>query len=338
MTRAWGMLYLPYQGANMIAESRFVGNWVSDHTCGYSLEDLKRKPMTFLHAYIDDSASDSGDQRLYFAGYINSAHNWRLFTDAWDDELKSTPSISYLKMVEASNRRGEFRGWKEEDINNKLKGFARVIRHFQPISFEFSASRKAFSDLLAPHSPRNLSDPYFACNFGIVSMLSRYYANAGSKIPIEFIFDQQDGVDASVDLFFEEMAQNLPKRARHLIHNKPLFRNDKAVKPLQAADMLAWHLRREHEDATLLKRELTSLIRDQETHLVSGIPDETVAKWSESLRQLPGLQQLRTKNQWSKFRRHLIEQKNLGYVPPYGSTWKNLLYRARKGLSRFIAP
>jgi hypothetical protein len=332
------MLSLPHQSANIDIESRFVGNWVGDHTCGYSLDDLRRKPMAFLQAYIDDSASDAGDRRLYFAGYINSAHKWRLFTDAWDDELKSSPSIKYLKMVEASNRRGEFKDWKEKDVNEKLKGLARVIRHFHPMSFEFSASRKAFADLLAPHSPRNLSDPYFACNFGIVAMLSRHFAQAESRIPIEFIFDQQDGVDTSVDLFFEEMVKNLPKSARRLIHNKPRFQNDKDIKPLQAADMLAWHLRREHEDALLLKRELTGLIRNPEMHLLSSIPDETVAKWSALLRQIPGLEQLRTKRQWQKFRRHLIEQKALGYVPPYGSAWKNLLHRARKGLSRFVAP
>ena len=39
----------------------------------------------------------------------------------------------------------------------------------------------------------------------------------------------------------------IPKRARRLINGKPTFESDAQVLPLQAADMLAWNLRREHE-------------------------------------------------------------------------------------------
>jgi hypothetical protein len=70
-------------------------------TSGYASPHREEKPLAFLQAFIDDSASETGDQRLFMAGYITSAETWVHFADAWAKELKSAPPISYLKMVEA---------------------------------------------------------------------------------------------------------------------------------------------------------------------------------------------------------------------------------------------
>jgi len=49
------------------------------------------------------------------AGYLNRANEWRLFDDAWAEELSAKPSIEYLKMVEANGLRGQFGGWSAGD-------------------------------------------------------------------------------------------------------------------------------------------------------------------------------------------------------------------------------
>ena len=55
-----------------------------------------------LQAYVDDSASDQGDQRLFLAGYINAADRWIRSSDAWAEVLRDPPAIGYLKMSEAN--------------------------------------------------------------------------------------------------------------------------------------------------------------------------------------------------------------------------------------------
>ena len=205
------------------------------------------------------------------AGYLNRANEWRLFDDAWAEELSAKPSIEYLKMAEANGLRGQFGGWSAGARDEKLRGLTRVIRHFKPLSFEMSISREQFYRLVKLVSPRGLASPHFQCTFGVISIVSRFAAEHRGNVPIDFIFDDQEGVSSDVALFFDEMIRSLPRRARRLINAKPTFRNDIEVLPLQAADMLAWHLRREYETclspATL---PMADLLRDERGHLMSA--------------------------------------------------------------------
>jgi hypothetical protein len=204
--------------------------------------------LAFIQAAIDDSASEKGDQRLFLAGYVNRAETWALFADAWQDELRRSQPIQYLRMTEAASRRGQFTGWSKTDRDEKLRGLMRVARHFKPLSFHCSVSRAEYWRTVTPVAPRGLG-PHFVCCFGMVSQLAKYTAQIDPKARIEFIFDKTDGLEDDIDLFFDYMARNLPRDARKTISSRPIFRDDKAFTPLQAADTLAWHLRRSHEDA-----------------------------------------------------------------------------------------
>ncbi|WP_139784827.1 hypothetical protein [Roseovarius sp. A-2] len=105
--------------------------------------------MAFFEVYFDDSSSDEGDRRLFIAGYLNSAENWALFSDAWKECLDEKPKLKYLKMSEAKALQGEFRGWSPELRDAKLKRLSFIVRHFSPLSFEFSVSRRAYLEDLA---------------------------------------------------------------------------------------------------------------------------------------------------------------------------------------------
>ncbi|BCG69824.1 hypothetical protein MesoLj113a_09820 [Mesorhizobium sp. 113-1-2] len=289
--------------------------------------------MGLLQAVTDDSASDVGDQRLFLAGYLNSAEKWALFSDAWAEELKAAPAIDYFKMAEAQNRRDQFKSWSEGQRDEKLSSLARVIAHFKPLSFEVSVSRKEFFDILKPVSPRGLGNPHFTSVFHVVSILSRFASSKGGNIPIEFIFDEQDGVSDDIDLFFGYMKRNFPRKVRKLISGNPMFRDEKVYLPLQAADMIAWHVRREHELNTELP--LTNLLRS-DTHLVSEIENEVLQRWAHHHSQLPAVKHLQSKGQWRDIKREIARQSALGYIPPHGTRWKNFVNGARELIASLI--
>jgi hypothetical protein len=81
--------------------------------------------MASLQAFIDDSASDTGDRRLYLARYLNRTDRWALFSEAWREELKAAPSIAYLKMSEANAFVGQFKGWTTADRDEKLRALTQ---------------------------------------------------------------------------------------------------------------------------------------------------------------------------------------------------------------------
>ena len=68
----------------MIRESGRVPALVA----GYAPPIRFEKPLAFLKAFIDDSAAETGDKRLFMAGFINDANSWSLFSEAWDEELE----------------------------------------------------------------------------------------------------------------------------------------------------------------------------------------------------------------------------------------------------------
>jgi hypothetical protein len=275
------------------------------------------KLLSFLQAVIDDSTSHIGDRRLFMAGYLNRAANWTLFAAAWNEELRTKPSINYLKMVEAQNRRDQFKGWCTQDRDEKLRALARVIRHFKPLSFHFSLSRATFDQVLGPVTPYGLNAHYTCISF-VVAKLVDFAATRRGNIPIDFIFDQQEGVNNDIHLLFDGFKNSLPKKSQRLINGAPIFRDDKQFAPLQAADMLAWHLRREHEiSPNGFPKTQLSMTENilSEYHLCADIPDTLMKEWADHHRQLPGISLVQSKTQWRNTKREISDLIKRGIDP-----------------------
>ncbi len=287
------------------------------HPSGYAWPARCEKPLTFLRAFIDDSGSAVGDRRLFLAGYLNRTDKWALFDDAWSEELRAAPAIDYLHMVEAGQFRGQFarrHGWNEKARAEKLNSLAWVIQHLEPISFQISIDRSHFYNVLEPVSPRGLANPYFVSCSALVATLAQEAARSGEKGKIEFIFDDQDGVDDDIDLYFDSMMEGISNQARRCIHKKPIFRSDRDFVGLQAADFLAWHIRREHEEVGFPNMPMAEKLRGQ-SHFVSEIPNSYIDAWADHHRQQPGVESLRSKSQWRKHKSQVRQLKAAGISP-----------------------
>jgi hypothetical protein len=274
--------------------------------------------LAFLRAFIDDSAAQAGDRRLFLAGYLARADVWAHFSESWHQELNAWPSIDYFKGSEANHLTGQFdykKGWDQALRDAKAAGLAAIINHYQPFSFEFSLNRQLFEDELKPVSPYGLGRPHLHLSFCVVSGLARYAAQEGITTPIEFIFDEQSGVDTDVAMFFSELKKALPIEAQKLIEGTPFFKSDrdKRYMPLQAADMLAWHLRREHETGSVLP--LTRHLVNKSGHLVQKIPDEIVRAWADHHSKQPGIDRVKTKGQWRNTKREIQRLIDAGIDP-----------------------
>jgi hypothetical protein len=164
-------------------------------TSGYSSSIRALKPVAVLQAFIDDSASESGDRRFFLAGYVNTADRWIRFSDAWEAELRTKPSIEYLKMREANCLGGQFRNWSTADRNEKLEALSQLIRHFQPRSVHCSVSRSEYERIVQPVAPYGFGMPYYICFSAImISLANLQLESGGPSVPIDFIFESQEGL------------------------------------------------------------------------------------------------------------------------------------------------
>jgi hypothetical protein len=300
-------------GAPMI-----VGAPIWERVSGYAPDIRGSAGLAFLRAFTDDSAAQSGDRRLFLAGYLHRADAWASFSDDWHAELSAWPSIEYFKASEANALNGQFdykKDWDEAKRNAKLGNLAAIISHYRPLSFEFSINRQVFEDELKPVSPYGLGRPHFQMCFAVVAGIAQYAAQEGISTPIEFIFDEQQGVDTDIALFFSHLKQGLPIEAQNLIDGSPIFKSDrdKRYMPLQAADLLAWHLRSEH--ATGVTRPLTGNLLNKDGHLIQEIPDEMVRRWADHHSKLPGIPLLQSKGQWRDLKSEIKRLQDAGIDP-----------------------
>lgn len=185
-----------------------------------------------------------------------------------------------------------------------------------------------------PALPRAMK-PHFLGTFGVVASVTRYVAENSKKCRIEFTFDEQEGVSEDIDLFFDRMALNLPRHARKLVAGRPRYGSDRDIPALQAADMLAWHLRREYETGEGIgTNAAANLLRNDKGHLSVAIDDEILNRWAIEMGQLRELKTLQSKGQWQDFRQTLRSALAAGYRPPHGTRMRNFLFALRDRIRR----
>lgn len=121
-----------------------------------------------------------------------------------------------------------------------------------------------------------------------------------------------------------------------MISGRPQFEDDKDLLPLQAADMLAWHLRKAHEVSTPPRRLPESKRVLGNPHMFSEITEAELQGWADNFSRLPAIPMMRSKSQWRAVKRGAAQLHAAGFIPPHGTRMKNALHRAREFLARLI--
>ncbi len=89
-----------------------------------------------------------------------------------------------------------------------------------------------------------IKNPYFFLFWNLILNLTKYLRMAGTVQPIDFIFDFQGGSARQAALMYDHLMKICSPDVRSVLRNPPAFEHDTEVKPLKAADMLAWHVHR----------------------------------------------------------------------------------------------
>jgi hypothetical protein len=105
-------------------------------------------------------------------------------------------------------------------------------------------------------APKWFRNPYFISFWMLLTAFMQHQQAVGFSEPVDFIFDDQvekHRIREAWDTFVEVA----PNSVKPFIGVEPSFQDDKKVKPLQAADLMAWHTR-EWNDG-MISRDLKKL-------------------------------------------------------------------------------
>jgi Protein of unknown function (DUF3800) len=210
----------------------------------------------WVEAWFDDSGK--GQDPVYLlAGYLAGKSTWTEFNRDWHAELNCQPTLPYLH----ANESQLFKRMTTNQRIERVLNFVAIIRRHELEAQAFilkHADYREFYRLIATHpiitkpEQRSYKNPYFVSFQRILTIMLARQAkkrdDTGTIEMIEMFFD--DGMDRKARMqtafaFWVKSANKFEPTWLSLLINKTAeFRDDKQCPPLQAADLLAWHLRK----------------------------------------------------------------------------------------------
>lgn len=224
----------------------FKGRQYNPVSCGW------RNNREVLNAFVDDSGSGGDSPWYVLSGVVSTVEKWAEFSVEWEGVCKSEPRIDYFKMSEASAQSGQFAKFSKEERESKLEALATLIDRHVLFSKNVMVEQEPFDRILKPLLPKTLATPYlFACG-GMIVAVSSHEEYAGRSEKIQCIFDAQQKIGNRAARLYEQivgikskLGKPLPGfESSDLVILPNLFRDEKQFLPIQAADMVAWHVRR----------------------------------------------------------------------------------------------
>ncbi len=199
--------------------------------------------MAILKAYFDDSGADkrSDDRLLTIAGYVSTVELWEKFDEAWDTALGE---FDYLHMKEFGDPNGIYKSVKCDPKKEAafMGGLVEIIAENTRMGVHTTVMLDDLRRFNREHN-RHLN-PYALAIHGCISMLQWKFPT----VEIEVYFDKFDRASSLVEegLSYTESDVYQPLKPNLLPVATPIRKDEsfKSVRPIQAADLLAWEMRK----------------------------------------------------------------------------------------------
>ena len=204
-----------------------------------------------IRVYIDDSGKRDHSPVQVLAGYLASEAGWSAFDAEWK-LLLDRHALEGLHMAEAWRLARSYHHLGKLRRDALLVEAIEIVKRHAKFAIVSSLHFEAFDHWFA----REESDghhalrPYFFAFHSLIVQVVRYVHSQRRERTIEFTFDEQGGeshraVLSAMDQLRELCAKDFP--GVEIVD--PVFADDRTCQPLQAADLLAWLVRRDAYNA-----------------------------------------------------------------------------------------
>jgi hypothetical protein len=202
-----------------------------------------------------DETGHSKDERQRFngmAGLIAPWEHWEGFERKWKKTLKlfHIPHF-HMNEFEHSERarpkdKNIFKGW---DARKKKKLIETLYKHIESVYPYPIGSSLCMDDFksLTPAQQAMFDDPYYMGFTSVLAYVGGFLDREGaaSTERAAIVFDNQVEFKGRADEIFEKAYSDEPFIKRRI--DRPCFRDMRDVVPLQAADIVAYEMYKEHD-------------------------------------------------------------------------------------------
>lgn len=199
--------------------------------------------------YVDDSGSNEGKDRgniFLLAGFVACPEQWKRFSTKWQKICNRDPKTPDFKM-EKANRLLDHDGkpiWTRKQRDRRIRDLVRLSKRTAQFRVESLMAWPNYEKVVRGRVPPKLESPFFLCFFNVILSVASFMDKA--KIPgvVDWIFDDQGRTGRQANKWYDHVRANVAPEVRARMGAKPVFRHDKDVLPLKAADIYAWQIRR----------------------------------------------------------------------------------------------
>jgi hypothetical protein len=193
-----------------------------------------------VRAFVDDSGSGGDSPWYVLAGYVGTISDWIGFEPEWRTVLDAAPHIEYFKSSEAESLKGQFLGFNPADRDKRIDRLIEVIGRHAQRAIYVRVRQQDYNEVIKENVPGMWDDAYFFLMPGFISSALAMEKYLGNQEPAEFVLDTSQRLDKQAKKLRGQLL-SLPQFARTVDIS---FRDEKVFLPLQAADLLAWQVRR----------------------------------------------------------------------------------------------
>lgn len=203
--------------------------------------------MVMQTGYFDDSGSHAQSGWYVLAGFAAPVDDWQFVANEWAKVLNDE-GLVYFKMREAMAMDGQFKtGWTVPLRNQLIMKLVDIIVKADPHRVECFLRRSDFDNFVSGIVGGSaFNDPYFVLFYQLILSVA-VNNQIGWNSDCDFVFDEQGKLGTNAVERWNWVKNNIDGLKSVGISEKlgspPIFRNDVKVRPLQAADMLAWLVR-----------------------------------------------------------------------------------------------
>jgi len=199
-----------------------------------------------LTAYFDDSGTHPGSEVVLWYGLFGNNFQWDYFDKLWAAKLKEPSpgkvALARFHMAQCQAADGQFAGWSRTATDFLVYELGNIILRCGLWADGVVIPRKEWDELVTGDLRTALGNAEgYSLRIAFVRA-TQWVRKMGYDHKIAFVFDRRKEKEAEgkrIFQLFEHLAKIEPNAVKPISLN---FSDSTSIRPLQAADMVAWEM------------------------------------------------------------------------------------------------
>ena len=202
-----------------------------------------------LRFFIDDSGKN--DPPVFVLGGVGIEEDRvEAFETAWNAVLAAVPAIPFLKTKDANRKAGAFKGMTHAQRDEKMAALGEVLRDHVTATVAVLVRHDDYQRIFAGKMMHWMDRPYQMMFHLTIATVYKLCKEQGFGETASFVFDRQLDHEAALRESFPAMIRGAEPALKTFLTSEPRHADDKEEVALQAADLVAWHVRRSWKDGS----------------------------------------------------------------------------------------